>query len=104
MKSLVQIVLAGCVLCAAPMAHAGDRCKRDALEQWYCASDPRGTAVVDPLGRVVCAPGDCVKQDKEGDGWLCSQQLQGKAVATPEGVVCDGGECRAPESTACKKI
>ena len=106
MKSIVQIVLVacvGCVLCAAAGAQERARCLQDALEQWYCSTDPLGTAVVDSLGRVVCAPGSCVKQKDEGGGWLCSIDPGGSAALTPEGPVCDG-ECRAPETTACKKI
>ena len=103
MRSLVQFVLVGCVLCTASTAIAREQCQQDALEEWYCATEPLGTAVVDALGRVVCAPGECVKQDEEGPGWLCSPQPGGRAAATPEGPVCDG-ECRAPEATACKKI
>jgi hypothetical protein len=103
MKSLVQFVLVGCVMCAPLVSDAQDRCQQDALEEWYCPTDPLGTAVLDPLGRVVCAPGACVKQEDEGGGWLCSTEPGGNASSTPKGPVCDG-ECRAPEATACKKI
>jgi hypothetical protein len=83
---------------------AGERCQADTLENWFCAADPRGSAVVDALGRVVCAPGACIKQDtRDHEGWLCSWTPGGKAAAAPAGPVCDG-ECRAPEATACKKL
>ena len=84
---------------------AGARCQTDALEQWYCAADPKGSAVVDPLGRVVCAPGACVKQEtKDGkEEWLCSTTPGGTATAAPEGPRCEG-RCRPPEATACKKL
>jgi hypothetical protein len=102
MRRLVQFLLAGCAVCAASAGWAQNPCLQDALEEWYCASDPRGSAVLDTLGRVVCAPGACVKQEEEGADWLCSAQPGGKAERTPEGIVCDG-ECRAPEATDCKK-
>jgi hypothetical protein len=90
-------------MCAAPAAAQRDRCLQDALDEWYCATDPRGSAVLDTLGRVVCAAGACVKQEEEGEDWLCSAQSGGNAAWTPEGAVCDG-ECRAPEATACEKL
>jgi len=107
----VPIALAACVLCAASSAgagvdhSAGARCQADALENWYCAADPQGSAVVDTLGRVVCAPGACVKQetqDQEED-WLCSSTPGGRAAAAPAGPICDG-TCQPPEVTACKKL
>lgn len=83
---------------------AGARCRTDALEQWYCAADPEGSAVVDELGRVVCARGACVKQEtQDGKEWLCSTTPGGRAAAAPEGPSCDGG-CRPPEATACRKL
>ena len=83
---------------------SGERCLADALENWYCAADPRGSALVDELGRVVCAPGACVKQDtQDKEEWLCSSTPGGTATAVPGGPpVCDGG-CRPPEATDCKK-
>jgi hypothetical protein len=103
MRSLVQFVLVGCVLCAASAVEARERCQKNALEAWYCATDPLGTAVVDALGRVVCAPGECVRDEDDGGGWHCSPVPAGKATWTPEGPVCDG-ECRTPDTTDCKKI
>ena len=83
---------------------AGARCLTDALDQWYCAADPRGSAVLDKLGRVVCAPGACVKQDTpDEEEWLCSTTPGGRAIADPAGPRCDG-DCRPPEATACKKL
>ncbi len=107
----VSIALAAGVIGAASSAgaaadhSAGVRCQTDALKKWYCAADPRGSAVVDKLGRVVCAPGACVKQetqDQEED-WLCSSTPGGTATAAPAGPVCDG-TCQPPEATACKKL
>jgi hypothetical protein len=108
---LVPIALAGWVICLASTAgaaadhSAGVRCQADALEHWYCAADPQGSAVVDQLGRVVCAPGACVKQEtQDQEEWLCSSEPGGRATAVPAGPpVCDG-ECRPPEATACKKL
>jgi hypothetical protein len=100
----LQIVLAACL--AASAASAQDepkRCRTDALEKWYCAIDPRGTAVADKLGRIVCAPGACAKSEEKEKEWMCSSVSGGNAVASPKGPVCDG-ECRAPETTACQKI
>jgi hypothetical protein len=73
------------------------RCLSDALERWFCASDPNGTAVVDNLGAVVCAPGRCVEVE---DDWECASVSGGGAALTPEGAVCDGG-CRAPRAVDC---
>jgi len=104
--SLVQILLAALIACGASSAQdEPKRCQTDALEKWYCAVDPHGSAVVDKLGRVLCAPGACAKpevEEKEKD-WICSSVSGGRATASPTGAVCDG-ECRAPEATACKKI
>jgi hypothetical protein len=112
-RAVVEIALVACLVCAAPSAHAvddhssGARCQPDALEKWYCAADPHGAAVVDKLGRVVCAPGECVKQenqDRQGkEDWQCSSTSGGRAEAAPAGPpVCDG-KCIQPEATACKK-
>jgi hypothetical protein len=79
----------------APEGH----CVRDALERWYCASDPRGTAVLDNLGAAVCAPGGCLEADDE---WSCSSVAGGSVRRTAEGVVCEGG-CRAPRSVECTR-
>ena len=100
--ALLQILLAACLACrTASAADESKRCRTDALEKWYCASDPQGTAVVDELGRVVCAPGACAKVEEQG--WLCSSVSGGRAAATPKGPVCDG-ECRTPEATDCEKV
>jgi len=107
----LPIALAALVTCSALAARAADlehsdgqTCRADALEQWYCASNPEGTAVVDKLGRVVCAPGACVKLEVDGeDDWTCASTPGGKAVvAPPASPVCDGG-CRKPEATECKR-
>lgn len=73
------------------------RCVRDALETWHCASDPKGSAVLD-VGAPVCAPGRCVRSSDE---WKCSSVSGGNAVLTPDGPVCDGG-CRSPRAVECK--
>jgi hypothetical protein len=109
-RSVASIVFLTC-LCAAASAGAaadhsrGERCQADALENWYCAADPQGSAVIDKLGRVVCAPGACVKQEtQDQEEWLCASMPGGNVAAVPAGPpVCDGG-CRAPEATACKKL
>jgi hypothetical protein len=100
--AFLKILLAACLVCGAASAQdEPKRCRTDALEKWYCATDPHGTAVVDELGRVVCAPGACAKVKEQG--WICSSVSGGRAAATPEGPVCDG-ECRTPEATACEKV
>ncbi len=99
---LLQILLAACLVCSAASAqNEPKRCQTDALEKWYCAADPLGSAVVDKLGRVVCAPGACARPDEQD--WTCSSVSGGRATASPSGPVCDG-ECRAPETTACEKL
>jgi hypothetical protein len=87
-----------------PEVSDGQRCKADALEKWYCAA-PRGSAVVDALGRVVCAPGACVKQDTPDpkDEWLCSWEPGGGATPVAGGPPECDGKCRPPEATACKQ-
>jgi len=104
---LLQIVLLTAIACSANAARAaGDHCQADALGKWYCASDPRGTAVVDKLGRIVCAPGGCVMQDdrkQDERDWACSSTPGGTAAIAPERPVCEGG-CRPPEATQCKKL
>jgi hypothetical protein len=102
MFATTSIALAAAFVGGANGAPAeSERCRTDALDKWYCASDPHGTAVVDQLGRVVCAPGGCAKVDERG--WLCSTVPGGKASLSPTGPTCDG-ECRAPEATACEKM
>ena len=105
-RARLQILLTAGVICSAPSAVvARERCAADALEEWYCAAEPLGSAVVDNLGRVLCAPGACVKQDVQGDEreWLCSTKVGGAARAMIEGPECDG-ECRAPDAKECRKI
>ncbi len=104
-RTLVQFLLVIGVVCFASDARAQRaRCQIDALEKWYCAEDPLGSAVVDKLGRVVCAPGACVKHEGEDEhDWICSSEPGGKAVTSPEGPICDGG-CRSPEMTECKRV
>ena len=74
------------------------RCLKDSLERWWCAADPKGFAVHDNLGSVVCAPGQCVEV---ADEWECSSVSGGKAERTPDGAVCEG-ECRQPRETFCE--
>jgi len=75
------------------------RCQTDALENWYCAKDPKGVAVIDNLGTVVCSPGRCVEADDE---WQCSAVSGGAAGLTPEGAACEGG-CRTPRAVYCER-
>ena len=75
-------------------------CETDALGKLYCAKTPEGTAVVDDLGRVLCAPGDCV--EFEGD-WMCSTTAGGAAGIAPDGPVC-GGDCRPPTASECEEL
>ena len=91
---------------AQPTQHSGQHCLADALEKWYCAADPNGSAVLDSLGRVVCAPGACVKQETQDtkDEWLCSSEPGGAARAVPGGPPECDGKCRQPEATACKQL
>ena len=96
---VAAVSLAGLVG-AAPDLDEQEPCLADALEEWWCAEDAQGTAVIDGLGRVVCAPGACVKQDAD---WVCSSVAGGAAGLTPEGPVCDGG-CRPPSAGECRKL
>jgi hypothetical protein len=75
-------------------------CRADALGQWYCALEPQGSAVVDSLGAVLCAPGRCVEAEGE---WQCASVVGGSAEATPSGPVCAGG-CRAPRAADCERM
>jgi hypothetical protein len=75
------------------------RCVKDALDNWYCASDEKGVAVVDNLGTVVCSPGACVEVEDE---WQCSAVSGGRAALTADGAICDGG-CRAPRAVECER-
>jgi hypothetical protein len=95
-------VRAGALVALLASAASGEeqRCRTDALRQWYCPTDPRGVAVIDSLGAVVCAPGRCVQFESE---WHCSSRSGGSAELTPTGPVCDG-ECRAPRASNCEKI
>jgi len=76
-------------------------CLDDALGRRYCARGPGGSAVSDPLGRILCAAGACV--ELEGV-WHCAHQPRGGADLTGEGrPVCEGG-CAPPKSTECEEI
>lgn len=75
------------------------QCEKDALDQWYCAADPKGVAVLDNLGEVVCSPGRCIEVEDE---WQCSAVSGGGAEWTPDGPVCEGG-CRAPRAVDCER-
>ena len=100
-RTLVQTLLVTALFSIASTALAGGiRCETDALGEWFCAVDPRGSAVVDGLGRVVCAPGACEKHEEQ---WVCSSVSGGTASSTPEGPVCDG-ECREPEARDCERV
>ena len=54
-------LLAGAALLACGAADAAPpqvRCQQDALENWYCAADEKGVAVLDKLGVPVETFGD----------------------------------------------
>jgi hypothetical protein len=92
------------VLVAAPAWGAGPdgrSCRDNAIGQRFCAPDATGTAVLDGLGRVLCAPGRCVAVD---DGWLCSSEPDGAASLDREGTPQCEGRCVAPESTDCEEV
>jgi hypothetical protein len=89
------LLVSGAAVAEAPQR----RCVMDALENWYCAADEKGVAVLDNLGVVQCAPGACVEVEDE---WQCSTVSGGGAVLTPDGPICDGG-CRAPRAVDCDR-
>jgi len=96
--TLSLLLLAAAAVSQAETAEpVSSRCRKDALDAWYCAKDPRGVAVVDGLGKVACAAGQCVRV---GDEWHCSSLSGGAAVAGPGGLRCDGG-CQAPRAVDC---
>ncbi len=91
----------GAALGEAPDGEPREHCRADALEEWWCPASPQGTAVVDKLGRVLCAPGACVETDA---GWACSSVPGGSAGwRADEGPVCDG-DCRPPLASDCRKM
>ena len=94
---VVVVVLLACGSAAAEPPRG--RCQSDALQQWYCAKDPKGVAVIDNLGAVVCAAGRCVEVEDE---LQCSAVSGGGAELTPDGPVCEGG-CRAPRAIDCER-
>ena len=98
MRILWLALGSGLAAAAAAGPPPAGRCARDALERWFCASDPKGSAVVDNLGAVVCAPGRCVEVEDE---WQCSSVSGGRAERTPDGAECQG-ECRAPRAVDCQ--
>jgi hypothetical protein len=87
-------------LLGAAAAPPRARCLADALDQWFCPSEPRGVAVLDNLGSVVCAAGSCVEFEDE---WHCSATAGGRAELTAEEPVCEGG-CRSPRAADCKRM
>jgi hypothetical protein len=83
-----------------PPEAATPSCSEDALGTRYCAPQPTGTAVLDTLGRVLCAPGRCVLVD---DAWHCAVAPAGAAYVGRDGEPeCDGG-CEPPEHGYCKE-
>lgn len=93
---------AAALLVAAQAAPPGQRagCLANALEEWFCPSDPRGVAVRDNLGEVVCAPGACVEFEDE---WHCAASAGGRAELGPDGPVCEG-RCVSPRAADCERI
>lgn len=75
------------------------RCEQDAMEDWYCAVDAKGVAVLDKMGKVVCSPGLCVESEGE---WQCSAVPGGSAELSPVVPVCEGG-CRTPSTLDCER-
>ena len=103
MREFSLALLLGSALSASAVSVAAEtpqaRCVKDALETWYCALDEKGVAVLDNKGVVQCAPGACVEVDDE---WHCSALSGGRAAATPQGLVCEGG-CRSPRAVDCER-
>ena len=97
MHSTKCLLIVALALMATSAAAAGPQCQKDALDQWFCPADPKGVAVLDNLGKVVCSPGRCIEV---GDEWQCSAVSGGSAQQTPDGPVCEGG-CRAPRAVDC---
>lgn len=94
-------LLAGSLIALSTGAIAQELpCASDALGETWCAKDERGSAVVDTLGRVVCAPGMCVEHDGE---WTCSSVSGGSAGLSREGPVCDG-RCQRPAMEECEAV
>ena len=93
--ALLALSASGPAAAASPQG----RCRQDALDNWFCAADPKGVAVLDNLGVVVCAPGRCVEVEDE---WQCSTVSGGGAELTSDGPICEGG-CRAPRAVDCDR-
>lgn len=88
-------------LLAAPAVAQAGRCARNSLGETSCAREENGTAVLNGLGEVVCAPGACVRESETAVAWSCSSVPGGSArFEVGEGPVCEGG-CIEPEQTRC---
>jgi hypothetical protein len=98
-RGVTCALLALLACCPAAAESPQERCRQDALENWYCAADPKGVAVLDNLGVVACSPGRCVEVE---DKWQCSVVSGGGAELTLDGPVCEGG-CRTPRAVDCDR-
>jgi hypothetical protein len=82
---------------SAAYAHGG--CVQDSVGQIICAP-PAGSLQTDPIGRIVCGPGECVT-DSMGQV-KCSSQPGGGAMTNDRGkVVCVGG-CVLAKASYCQ--
>lgn len=102
MKRAFLIMLAAALgLIALPAVAGASRCQQNALGATFCAEQEDGSAVINGLGEVVCAPGGCVRESETSTNWRCSSLPGGSARwEVGVGASCDGG-CITPEQTRC---
>ncbi len=102
MRVAIVLVLATLIL-STPAAALQGRCIKDPMGRVSCAQWENGVAVLNGLGEVVCAKGQCVRASDTDPEWYCSSVPGGSAKATITGPECEGG-CESPRSDNCKPM
>ena len=87
---------------ALPASGGGSRCQTDRVQGTYCARSPQGTAVVNPLGAIACARGECVFDDRRRR-WACSRRAGGWARMGTRAAECELG-CYQPTTSQCRRM
>lgn len=100
---IVSFAAIAFLLFATPATARHPKCLRDSMGQSFCAKWPRGVAVKNTLGEVLCAPGDCVLMEDLNPVWQCSSVSGGWARMLISGPKCEGG-CVTPRVTDCDPL
>lgn len=99
MRVQLSVIALYLAVFAASVAYAHGGCVQNSVGQIICAP-PAGSLQTDPIGQIVCGPGECVT-DSMGQV-KCSSQPGGGAMTNDRGkVVCVGG-CILANTSYCQ--